>query len=136
MYIVFMFAVIINNDIHIHMPYVYDSLLFHSAIIYVVSHLYIYTFYIYIYIHININMYIYIYIYIHMCIYCIYIHIKLPSPPRKRHTDKGSGREVVTDIFVAWGHQQEKDSPLTVDEIAAFFDQWSGGVWRWKITCF
>lgn len=41
----------------------------------------------------------------------------------KRHKDKGSGREVVTDIFVAWGHQQEKDSPLTVDEIAQFFDQ-------------
>jgi len=33
---------------------------------------------------------------------------------------------VVTDIFVAWGHQQEKDSPLTVDEIAQFFDQRPG----------
>ena len=41
----------------------------------------------------------------------------------KRHTDKSTKREVVTDIFVAWGHQQEKDSPLTVDEIAEFFDK-------------
>ncbi|CAJ1385176.1 unnamed protein product [Effrenium voratum] len=30
---------------------------------------------------------------------------------------------VVTDIFVAWGHQQEKDSPLTVHEIAERFDK-------------
>ena len=37
--------------------------------------------------------------------------------------DKSTGREVLTDIFVAWGHQQEKDSPLTVDEIAEFFDK-------------
>jgi len=41
----------------------------------------------------------------------------------KRHKDKGTGREVLTDIFVAWGHQQEKDSPLTVDEIADYFDK-------------
>ncbi|CAK9014855.1 unnamed protein product [Durusdinium trenchii] len=41
----------------------------------------------------------------------------------KRHKDKSTGREVLTDIFVAWGHQQEKDSPLTVDEIAEFFDK-------------
>mmetsp|Transcript_6309 Transcript_6309/g.11824 ORF Transcript_6309/g.11824 Transcript_6309/m.11824 type:complete len:678 (+) Transcript_6309:71-2104(+) len=41
----------------------------------------------------------------------------------KRHTDKSTKREVVTDVFVAWGHQQEKDSPLTVDEIAEAFDK-------------
>ncbi|CAE7642438.1 unnamed protein product, partial [Symbiodinium pilosum] len=41
----------------------------------------------------------------------------------KRHTDKQTKREVVTDIFVAWGHQQEKDSPLTVEDIAEKFDQ-------------
>eukprot|EP00439_Symbiodinium_sp_Y106_P041604 s1708_g5.t1 len=41
----------------------------------------------------------------------------------KRHTDKQTKREVVTDIFVAWGHQQEKDSPLTVEDIAERFDQ-------------
>ena len=62
----------------------------------------------------------------------------LPVPPsspfhlRKRHKDKGTGREVLTDIFVAWGHQQEKDSPLTVDEIADYFDKsldfWGKGI--------
>ncbi|CAJ1342352.1 unnamed protein product [Effrenium voratum] len=41
----------------------------------------------------------------------------------KRHTDKTTKQEVVTDIFVAWGHQQEKDSPLTVHEIAERFDK-------------
>jgi len=41
----------------------------------------------------------------------------------KRHTDKQTKREVVTDIFVAWGHQQEKDSPLTVEDISEKFDQ-------------
>mmetsp|Transcript_24141 Transcript_24141/g.55975 ORF Transcript_24141/g.55975 Transcript_24141/m.55975 type:complete len:254 (+) Transcript_24141:1-762(+) len=41
----------------------------------------------------------------------------------KRHTDKQTKREVVTDIFVAWGHQQEKDSPLTVEDLSEKFDQ-------------
>eukprot|EP00418_Pyrodinium_bahamense_P070584 CAMPEP_0179078962 /NCGR_PEP_ID=MMETSP0796-20121207/35399_1 /TAXON_ID=73915 /ORGANISM="Pyrodinium bahamense, Strain pbaha01" /LENGTH=735 /DNA_ID=CAMNT_0020776287 /DNA_START=87 /DNA_END=2296 /DNA_ORIENTATION=+ len=41
----------------------------------------------------------------------------------QRHQDKQSQREVVTDIFVAWGHRAEKESPLAVEEIAEAFDK-------------
>lgn len=40
----------------------------------------------------------------------------------RRHTDKSTQREVVTDIFVAWGHRAEKEAQLPVDEIADAFD--------------
>lgn len=41
----------------------------------------------------------------------------------KRHLDKRTNQEVVTDIFVAWGRQQEKDCPLAAESIATTFDQ-------------
>jgi len=40
----------------------------------------------------------------------------------RRHTDKATKREVVTDLFVAWGHKQEKETPLPCDDIVEAFD--------------
>mmetsp|Transcript_83383 Transcript_83383/g.212309 ORF Transcript_83383/g.212309 Transcript_83383/m.212309 type:complete len:141 (-) Transcript_83383:200-622(-) len=40
----------------------------------------------------------------------------------KRHTDKVTGDEVLTDLFVAWGRQVEKTSPLSEHELTKFFD--------------
>mmetsp|Transcript_100970 Transcript_100970/g.261410 ORF Transcript_100970/g.261410 Transcript_100970/m.261410 type:complete len:506 (+) Transcript_100970:231-1748(+) len=41
----------------------------------------------------------------------------------RRHTDKTTQREVITDLFVAWGHKQEKEAPLACDDIADFCDR-------------
>lgn len=41
----------------------------------------------------------------------------------KRHTDKETGVEVPTDIFVAWGRQVEKTTPLSEHELTKFFDE-------------
>mmetsp|Transcript_105751 Transcript_105751/g.207383 ORF Transcript_105751/g.207383 Transcript_105751/m.207383 type:complete len:460 (+) Transcript_105751:109-1488(+) len=41
----------------------------------------------------------------------------------KAHTDKDSDREVPTDLFVGWGRQVEKATPLAEADIAKFFDQ-------------
>eukprot|EP00439_Symbiodinium_sp_Y106_P076005 s3508_g15.t1 len=46
-----------------------------------------------------------------------------PLEQEGQNADHDQNRQVVTDIFVAWGHQQEKDSPLTVEDIAERFDQ-------------
>ncbi|CAK0804634.1 unnamed protein product, partial [Prorocentrum cordatum] len=37
--------------------------------------------------------------------------------------DKATKQDVVTDIFCAWGHRAEKESPLEVEEIAEAFDR-------------
>lgn len=39
------------------------------------------------------------------------------------HQDKDTGLEVETDLFVAWGRQVEKTTPLSDHEIVRFFDQ-------------
>ena len=44
----------------------------------------------------------------------------------KPHMDKDLGCEVPTDIFIGWGYQIEKTTPLPGAEIAEFFD----GVYR------
>ncbi|CAK0792242.1 unnamed protein product [Prorocentrum cordatum] len=41
----------------------------------------------------------------------------------RRHLDKNTKQDVVTDIFCAWGHRAEKETPLEVDEIAEAFDK-------------
>jgi len=41
----------------------------------------------------------------------------------RRHKDKTSGNEVYTDIFAAWGHRAEKDTPLSGSDIAEAFDR-------------
>mmetsp|Transcript_61872 Transcript_61872/g.96067 ORF Transcript_61872/g.96067 Transcript_61872/m.96067 type:complete len:471 (-) Transcript_61872:161-1573(-) len=41
----------------------------------------------------------------------------------KPHTDKSTQREIKTDIFAAWGHQIEKNTPLEAQTIAVFFDE-------------
>lgn len=40
----------------------------------------------------------------------------------KPHTDKATKLEIKTDIFAAWGHQIEKQTPLEASSIATFFD--------------
>mmetsp|Transcript_2111 Transcript_2111/g.4817 ORF Transcript_2111/g.4817 Transcript_2111/m.4817 type:complete len:829 (+) Transcript_2111:84-2570(+) len=41
----------------------------------------------------------------------------------KRHTDKDTKAEVMTDIFVAWGRQVEKTTPLSERVLVKHFDQ-------------
>jgi len=41
----------------------------------------------------------------------------------KPHHDKDTKAEVPTDIFVAWGHKEEKKNPLSERELAKHFDQ-------------
>merc|ERR1719277_33936 len=41
----------------------------------------------------------------------------------KPHFDKETDKEVLTDLFVGWGRQIEKTTPLAEVEIAKFFDQ-------------
>lgn len=41
----------------------------------------------------------------------------------QRHQDKSTHTTVETDIFVAWGHRAEKESPLAVEDIAEAFDK-------------
>jgi len=40
----------------------------------------------------------------------------------KRHFDKASGNEMMTDIFAAWGRQAEKTNPLPERDILKFFE--------------
>jgi len=40
----------------------------------------------------------------------------------QRHRDKQFKRETVTDIYVAWGHEQEKRTPFAVNQICEHFD--------------
>ncbi|CAK0894748.1 unnamed protein product [Prorocentrum cordatum] len=40
----------------------------------------------------------------------------------KPHTDKETKMEIPTDIFVAWGRQVEKTSPLSERELTKYFD--------------
>merc|ERR1712176_1141617 len=41
----------------------------------------------------------------------------------RRHTDKSTNQEVMTDLFAAWGHKAEKETPLSAEAIAEAFDQ-------------
>lgn len=40
----------------------------------------------------------------------------------KAHFDKETKQEILTDIFVAWGRQTEKATPVSEHELAKFFD--------------
>lgn len=46
------------------------------------------------------------------------IHVKL-----KPHFEKDTRKEVMTDLFVGWGRQAEKATPLPEAELVHFFDQ-------------
>uniref|UniRef100_A0A7S0ZWU4 Uncharacterized protein n=1 Tax=Noctiluca scintillans TaxID=2966 RepID=A0A7S0ZWU4_NOCSC len=41
----------------------------------------------------------------------------------RRHKDKNTHKEVLTDVFVAWGHRAEKETPLAVDDIVKAIDR-------------
>lgn len=45
------------------------------------------------------------------------------SVEMRAHKDRVTKLEVLTDIFVAWGHKVEKATPLPEHEIAKFFDE-------------
>jgi len=40
----------------------------------------------------------------------------------KPHTEKDTKAEIPTDLFVAWGHKVEKNTPLSEHELTKFFD--------------
>ncbi|CAE7640729.1 unnamed protein product [Symbiodinium sp. CCMP2456] len=50
---------------------------------------------------------------------CVINGIKVQIKP---HTNKETKEEVLTDLFVAWGRQAEKQNPLSEQTIAKFFD--------------
>eukprot|EP00401_Gymnodinium_catenatum_P028275 CAMPEP_0117503192 /NCGR_PEP_ID=MMETSP0784-20121206/24202_1 /TAXON_ID=39447 /ORGANISM="" /LENGTH=445 /DNA_ID=CAMNT_0005298499 /DNA_START=15 /DNA_END=1349 /DNA_ORIENTATION=+ len=54
--------------------------------------------------------------------------INTTSVELQRHKDRATGRDVSTDLFVAWGSREEKRAPLRADSIAGAFDQLVGGL--------
>jgi len=50
---------------------------------------------------------------------CVINGIKVQIKP---HTNKETKEEVLTDLFVAWGRQAEKQNPLSEQTIAKYFD--------------
>lgn len=53
----------------------------------------------------------------------------------RKHFDKEKNQEVKTDIFVAWGHKSEKQSPLAASAIAEAFDKlYADAVPAWRNT--
>jgi len=50
------------------------------------------------------------------------VDIKGIKAQMRPHIDKVASKEVKTDIFVAWGHQAEKQSPLSAATICEVFD--------------
>eukprot|EP00928_Gymnodinium_smaydae_P082467 TRINITY_DN65804_c0_g1_i1.p1 TRINITY_DN65804_c0_g1~~TRINITY_DN65804_c0_g1_i1.p1 ORF type:complete len:330 (+),score=60.37 TRINITY_DN65804_c0_g1_i1:98-1087(+) len=50
----------------------------------------------------------------------------------KRHFDKETSKDVVTDVFVGWGRQTELATPLSAERIAAAIDKRIDGV----LKCF
>lgn len=51
------------------------------------------------------------------------ISINDVSVEMRPHTDKATQKPIVTDIFIAWGRQVEKQAPLAVSLIADAFDE-------------